>query len=213
MSCTDTQTVEVTEQPKKKRRSPVDYGDLTGRRFGKVTVLEKVIVLSGGVKRNCWKYRCDCGTERVTYAYHLVRGDNTTCNRTGCRRVRFGVEHPRWKGHGKINGRYLSRVRRRARIDDIEFNLTVKDIHELLVRQDMKCAISGLPIEPPGPLEQKDKRKATASLDRIDSAKGYTMDNVQWVHKHVNSMKMDFPQEYFVNLCRAVAERAGPKKE
>ena len=37
----------------------------------------------------------------------------------------------------------------------------------------------------------------TASLDRIDSSKGYTEDNIQWVHKDVNQMKMDLPEQRF----------------
>ncbi len=45
----------------------------------------------------------------------------------------------------------------------------------------------------------------TASLDRIDSSKGYTKDNIQWVHKHVNLMKHKFDQKYFVDICKLIA--------
>lgn len=50
--------------------------DLTGRRFGKLTALEKV---EGGSSR--WLCRCDCGNEKVVYATNLVSGKATTC---GC---------------------------------------------------------------------------------------------------------------------------------
>jgi hypothetical protein len=45
----------------------------------------------------------------------------------------------------------------------------------------------------------------TASLDRIDSTKGYVPGNIQWVHKHINMMKQHFPEEAFVEMCKAVA--------
>jgi len=48
----------------------------------------------------------------------------------------------------------------------------------------------------------------TASLDRIDSSKGYTPDNTQWLHKRVNKSKMEFDQKDFITMCRAVAARS-----
>ena len=46
----------------------------------------------------------------------------------------------------------------------------------------------------------------TASLDRIDSSKGYVPGNIQWVHKDVNWMKGSFTQEYFVNICKKISK-------
>jgi hypothetical protein len=48
----------------------------------------------------------------------------------------------------------------------------------------------------------------TASLDRIDSSKGYCEDNVQWVHKDINRMKNTFDQDYFISLCKLIAENS-----
>ena len=38
-------------------------------------------------------------------------------------------------------------------------------------------------------------------LDRIDSSKDYTLDNIQWVHKDINFMKRSLSQEAFLDLC------------
>lgn len=46
--------------------------------------------------------------------------------------------------------------------------------------------------------------KQTASLDRIDNTKGYTEDNVQWVHKIINKMKSDLTQEDFIMWCKRI---------
>lgn len=43
-----------------------------------------------------------------------------------------------------------------------------------------------------------------ASLDRIDSSKGYIPGNVQWVDKRVNYMKQALPEGEFAELCRLV---------
>ena len=44
-----------------------------------------------------------------------------------------------------------------------------------------------------------------ASLDRVDSKKGYIKGNIQWVHKTVNLMKSNIPQEIFLSFCKQVA--------
>jgi len=72
----------------------------------------------------------------------------------------------------------------------------------LFLNQDRKCALSGLPLVFGA---NHGKIEGTASLDRIDSSKGYTIDNVQWVHKIVNLMKQDSSDEEFVKMCRIVS--------
>lgn len=73
---------------------------------------------------------------------------------------------------------------------------------KLLQSQHGLCNMSSEPIgfsDSP-----KHKSKTTASLDRIDSSKGYTKDNVQWLHKDINRMKLEFTVERFVYLCRKI---------
>jgi hypothetical protein len=70
----------------------------------------------------------------------------------------------------------------------------------LFIRQNKKCALSGIDIS------IEFDGSGTASLDRIDSLKHYTIDNVQWVHKDINKMKMDFPQESFIKMCKLVSD-------
>lgn len=61
--------------------------DLTGRKFGNVTVVRRVASPNPNVSR--WLYRCVCGRERETYRSSLITGGTTSC---GCVR-RFD-----WKG-------------------------------------------------------------------------------------------------------------------
>lgn len=52
--------------------------DLTHQRFGRWTVLEKVITEKRGVY---WKCHCDCGTEKIIRGTSLTSGNSTSC---GC---------------------------------------------------------------------------------------------------------------------------------
>ena len=45
----------------------------------------------------------------------------------------------------------------------------------------------------------------TASIDRIDSDKGYYIGNIHWVHKAINKIKWDYTEPYFIELCEAVS--------
>lgn len=86
-----------------------------------------------------------------------------------------------------------------------EFDLDVKFLEELYLKQNGKCAITNVPIE------VKHKNDITvlynsASLDRIDSSKGYTEDNVQWVMLGINYMKLNFPEEDLHKALQLIVE-------
>ena len=81
------------------------------------------------------------------------------------------------------------------------WTLTIEDIWQLYEDQGGVCALSGVPIK------WADRGlTATVSIDRIDSSEGYVLENVQLVHKDVNFMKQQFDQEYFINMCKAIAD-------
>jgi hypothetical protein len=90
---------------------------------------------------------------------------------------------------------------------EIYFNLS--DLDELIEKQDFKCALTGLKLILPKTSDEfLLERKWTASIDRIDSTKNYTLDNIQFVHKDINKMKMDMQQDIFIDYCRLVASNA-----
>lgn len=106
-----------------------------------------------------------------------------------------------WKGLGPISGSTFYRLIRNATVRNLQFNLTIEDVLTLYQKQNGRCALSGLPISFP----QDSTEYGSASLDRIDSSKHYTVDNVWWVHKDVNLMKMDLPLARFIELAKAIA--------
>ena len=62
-------------------------------------------------------------------------------------------------------------------------------------KQDGKCAISGLPLEKF--LRSIPNTPLTVSIDRIDSSRGYMMDNVQLVCHCINLAKNKYDPEVF----------------
>lgn len=78
------------------------------------------------------------------------------------------------------------------------FDLTLEDLETQYRVQDGLCAYSGVPLE----VSHGDNM---VSIDRIDSSKGYTYDNIQFSTYQINLMKRDVPHETFINLCKLVA--------
>lgn len=166
-----------------------------GDRFGKLVVAART---KDKNKTVTWLCRCDCGNTMTAETNTLTSGHSTSC---GCGRleaISTGYKH--------ITGTWYGQAKRNAKSRGREFNLTHKFLNELLEKQNHKCAISGLDIK----ISKRRSGKlyyqeTTASLDRIDNEKGYTEDNVQFVHKHINYMKSTHDLSYFITICRMVA--------
>jgi len=106
-----------------------------------------------------------------------------------------------------IPGNYFYSIASSANIRGYEFNISKDEIWDLFLKQDKKCAYSGVELIMIGPK----KTDRTASLDRIDNNKGYVINNVQWIHKDINFMKSDKDEKTFINICRLVSEYSKDK--
>lgn len=89
----------------------------------------------------------------------------------------------------------------------IKFTIIPEDLESQINKQNFKCALSGLDISLPQSHEDfLKKRNWTASVDRIDSNKAYSKNNIQFVHKDINRMKMNLDELQFIQYCDAVAK-------
>jgi len=169
--------------------------DLTGQRFGKLVALYPIA--RNKFKNVSWQFSCDCGSRPVIDGCSALHGSRVSC---GC--ARKGKNHNHWKGFGDFPGWYLSVLNARSKYTNHEVTVTTEQIASLFEEQDRKCALSGISIEIS---EQRRLTETTASLDRIDSARGYVAGNIQWVHKDINMMKQKFSNEYFVEMYCQIA--------
>jgi hypothetical protein len=138
--------------------------------------------------------RCDCGNLVIIQA--CLFGKYKTC---GCIRLREGVNNPCYKGCDYVSKTYFTLIKSNAIKKNTEFNIGIEFLNDLLIKQNHRCALTNLPIK-----IGSSKTETTASVDRIDSNKGYIVENVQWVHKDINRMKSDFDVDYFIFLCNQV---------
>ena len=179
---------------------------MLGKKFGRLTVIEERPPTPAG--HSTWLCLCDCGKEAIRTSTSMKRSQFSSC---GCWH-REGFDNPLFRGVGEISGNwfwhvvYRSACGRKSRYAiERKLEIDIQFIWDLFLKQNRKCALSGIELTFPKNNNNEEKKKSTASLDRIDSKKGYIKDNVQWVHKDVNRMKNIYSQDYFVKMCKAIS--------
>jgi len=159
--------------------------DLSGKIFGKLTAIKRV---ENKNQRPAFLCKCSCGNEKVVMSQSLRNGTVKSC---GCLLKRHGKNHFSWEGYEEISLSFFSVIEKGAKTRNLAFDISIKEIWHLFLFQKRKCALSGMDLRFQS---QNSERDGTASLDRIDSSKGYALDNIQWVHKDINWLKNNWPQ-------------------
>lgn len=191
-----------------------------GAKFGNWEVIDDNIIYQNDKtlkrQKSKIKVRCKCGFEKDVQIYTLKIGDSTGC--FNCSHKKSGDKHPLFKGYKEIPLIWYSRYTTGRH----EVDMDIKYVYNLWIKQDKKCALSNIPISfeneqpvvklhPSDPSYGKNGKKSkhnytcTASLDRIDSSKGYILGNIQLVYRDINRMKSDFEQAYFINICKLIS--------
>lgn len=184
-----------------------------GQVFGEWTVMSAPLRIAGKTKYKC---RCSCGN------VHLVSWSklhDTAPKRCFSCTARINYEKytkAKWdsvrsNAVGDLSGTFFSHIRQAAKSRGIEFSVSKEELWSLLVAQDFKCALSGddITLSLARKKSDPDFSKITASLDRIDSSKGYTSGNIQWLHKDVNKMKWILNNREFIALCHKIVSKHG----
>ena len=170
-----------------------------GQKFENLTIIREdgYNISPSGVKNKAWFVKCECKNEFSILQNSLLYKNTKQCKNCAPKSkiLKNTVNNSIWGsiiGHTKLKNLQLPK------------KITRKYLYNLYIKQNKKCALSGQDIYLSA--SKKDKKENTASVDRIDSSKGYIPNNIQWVHKKINLMKWDFPQDYFIELCGLIAE-------
>lgn len=160
--------------------------------------------------RSYLRVKCTCGSNIII---NIPISHKESLKHKGCEKCsRFHTS----TGYGLISGEYWSLIRNGANKRNIEFNITIEQSWDLYQKQEGRCALSGIdiPFEPNCVHNNKVdyRKKRLASLDRINSSKSYTIDNVQWIHKDVNIMKNRYDEDYFKEICKLIYLKDKNKK-
>lgn len=110
----------------------------------------------------------------------------------------------KWQDNNFLQFR-LTSARARARVKNIPFEIDVAYLQSLLDQQENKCFYSGIEME------LNRAGTYTASVDRVDSSKGYVKGNVVFVISAVNTMKNDLLEKEFLSIIESVYKNKNPK--
>jgi len=109
------------------------------------------------------------------------------------------LKHFNWKGYKDIPSTFFTRFKGNAKKRNINFSLTIEEAWNKFLEQKGLCSFTGIL------LSFSDNN--TASIDRIDNTKGYFLENIQWVHKDINSkIKKNFSDEKVFHLAKKILE-------
>lgn len=181
------------------KRQLINIGD----KFGLYTVIKKGKLGKRHVQ--FWICQCECGNISEVRTSALLNGSSKSC---GCLITKFN----RYKNPytiGDIRPYFWESIKRMAKERNIKFELTPQDIWQQWNTQKGICALSNIKLTLPQ--KAREKNKATASLDRINSNDYYHKNNIQWIHKDINIMKNKFDMQYFINICQQIASTQNKK--
>ena len=172
-----------------------DVRNYLGRKFGDWTVID--FAHFSRTKNQYWLVECRCGVKKSVSLTNLISGESTRCRQCHLATQR-GDQHPQWKGTKNIPKTFFNRIKIGAKERNIEFKLAIEDLETLYLKQNQSCTYTNLKLTFASDSSQ------TASLDRIDSSKGYEITNVQFVHKDVNLMKLNLDEDTFLNFVEQI---------
>lgn len=179
-----------------------NYLNSSGRTYGYL-LIDEVYSKKSPLRSNYYaKCTCKCGNKIDVIMTSLTKGMTRSC---GCLRkeVKKGKDNASYRGVGDITSTIFKSIKRSAIKRNLEFDITKQYLWDLFLKQDRKCAISGVELSF-GSVGVRFTRNT--SLDRVDNDKGYTEDNVQWVHKDVNMMKRAHNLSDFIEICKIITE-------
>lgn len=188
--------------------------NIVGQKYNKLTIIEHV-----AYRRV--KCKCDCGNEKECDLYDLKRNRIIGC---GCARntpelrelARTRAYELQEKGILNKGGDYqineytgfkymLKCINNKNRINK-KMNISLEDLKQVWNNQNGLCAYTKIPlilVTHTNP--RKDVPKwHLASVDRIDSSKGYEKDNIQFVSRTINYAKNDMLHEDMIKFLQYI---------
>lgn len=191
----------VTCLPKDGAPAPPSIQKVLGQKFGKLFTKDfQVVVLANGSRHCKVVCVCDCGGTATVFKQALHAKSSCGCDKSHYLK-NSGKQNYRFKGFEEIRASFWSGYRTGAEARGIPFDLTMEAAWRLFQRQKGCCALTGVSLT----FGAGKNSNTTASVDRLDASKGYTEDNVQWVHKTINLMRNVLSVPDFLHWCSLVS--------
>lgn len=172
--------------------------NLKNKRFGKLVVIEEAASRDG---KTWWLCKCDCGNEKKIPAKNLIK-DNCTKS-CGCLVKEQNKKNRLPRGYASFN-RLLCTYKIGARKRNLEFKID-DDQFKKLTKQN--CYYCGR--EPSTTQHSKNNSGDYVynGIDRINNAKGYSLDNCVPCCFICNKMKMDLNVNDFFERIKNIYDK------
>ena len=105
---------------------------------------------------------------------------------------------------GRMAERLLANLKQRAKKKNLPFDLEVSDIEGVV-----ECPVFGFELK----RNENKSLNNSFSVDRKDSTKGYTKDNIQILSQLANTMKSSASREELIMFAKWVFKTYGEKHE
>ena len=158
-------------------------------KYGRLTVVK--FMGYSKFKQGLWLFRCDCGNEKVLILSEVKRGVIKSC---GCI-AKEGLG----EGVASFNEVYAT-YQRRAINKNIKFEISKEEFKDMTQKVCFYCG--SLPRNKCSKSPNGDY--TYNGLDRLDSSKGYTLDNIVPCCIKCNEAKMDLSVPDFYNWIKSV---------
>lgn len=117
-------------------------------------------------------------------------------------------QHARKKDEDSKFRYYFRTIKNRNK----ELNVTIDDLRDLWEKQEGKCFYTKINLVLSEFTNINKNPIYSASIDRIDSSKGYIKGNICWVSRSVNYMKGTLSVDMFWELCEHIYNVVKEKK-
>lgn len=143
------------------------------------------------------------GKNKSNYEKHKVkRLETNRAKKLKTSKDPVALLHRRWVRSLSTSERFLwdlwKQFQFTSKQRDIEFLLTYDELCKLYLDQNQLCIYTKLP------LELSKNNRMTISIDRVDSSKGYSLENCVLCGAIINLMKLDLTIEEFKYFCGKV---------
>lgn len=187
--------------------------DMSGKTYNSWKVIEPDLEKSKG-KALYWKAEClECTNVFSVWGANIRSGLSKRCTACGCK-------HTHNKQTGQIRTKRTSResafyylhkdLKKSAKKRKLKWELSASDVYDIVNRNCHYCGVAPSllcsPLKHQG-LNQKNVDGANIlrnGIDRVDSSKGYTIDNVVPCCHTCNTAKMSMSSEQFLDWVSRV---------
>lgn len=177
-------------------------------KYNQLTILEEI----KHNNRLMYRVQCDCGKVEIKRKDWVIKGRTTSCK--SCASKRTALKYPppiNRTGCAGLSGTHYLAIKFGASRRNIPFEITADFLWNLFEYQNGLCALTNIPIILVNKIKSNnvDWDVITASVDRIDNTKGYTISNVQWVHKEINRLKNNYSLEELLYWGKLLQDKHG----